>query len=299
MKKVLIIISLSAMLAALTACGKTESSPESVSQSMPGYYVPPIVSSPPDSSLEDSESGAETSDTSSESETESVDEYTYQIGDLIGLDSLPSKGIAAYTVTINSVYPQDESRNMTVAEFYDEHGNILFDGKYIYKSYEYNAYGMIVKEYEDYGSSIDIYEYEYDENGHETVIRRYDEDGRLGFVLENSYDDHGEYTKCVNTTYLKDGSVIGPSLMMDKRFEYDENGRKIAAVEYHGERIYSTFVFEYDGDVLKRNVETVPRDDGDIVREYEYDADGNIVKYKRVHYNTDGTIKSADIVESS
>lgn len=295
MKKVLLLILLSAMLT-LTACGKNENVSESVPQSASGY-IPPVASSPPDSSSEDSESGSsETSDTSSESESE----IAYKIGDLIGLEDLPSRGIAAYTVTINYVYLQDESRNRTVTEFYDEHGNMLFDGIYRYHSYEYNTDGMIVKEYEDYGyGTADIYEYEYDENRREIVTRKYDEDGRLGFVLEHSYDDHGEYAKCVDTYYLKDGSVVGPGVMMDKRFEYDENGRKIAAAEYHNEKIYSTLVFEYDGDVLKREVETMQRDDGDIVREYEYDADRNIVKYKRVHYNDDGTVKSAKRDERS
>lgn len=286
MKKILSIILFSAMLT-LTACGKTENSSESVPQSI-SEYVHPIAKTPPESGEDSTENFAETSDTSSEI----APEIAYKIGDLIGLDSLPSRGIAAYTVTINYVYPQDESRNRTVTEFYDEHGNMLFDGKYRYYSYEYDGDGRILKEYE----KADEYdENEYDDNGLlvKTTTSR---GGRVTMIIGISYDEHGEMSEWVADYYNDDGTSV-PLVYLRYERQYDENGRQIMSTSYNkADEVREITVREYyDDGTLKSSRCTTPNDDGGIreIHEWMYDTSGRMTGRRAVRCGENGAVSSS------
>lgn len=291
MKKVLIIISLSAILAALTACDIIKSRPESVPQSV-SEYVHPIVKTPPESGESSAESSAETSDVSPESEPESVSECPYKVGDLVGPDDFPSRGRAAYMVAKMSVYPEYENLNSTLIELFDEHDNSLYRekdyGEPEIRSYEYDDNGNKIREY----FAVNYYcGYEYDENGRLVSYEAF-RDGKPVYSGVMFFDEHGELSEAHATHDFGGGEPEETVSCYDNI--YDDGGMKISSTIYYFDQaeIWEINDYEYDGDILKRRVCTEPRDDHKTIREYEYDDNKNLVNYKVTVFELDGSVKN-------
>lgn len=61
------------------------------------------------------------------------DTKTYEIpklGELVGPEDFPSRGVAACIVTKNTIYLQNEEHNRSETEVFDEHGNSLYRERY-------------------------------------------------------------------------------------------------------------------------------------------------------------------------
>ncbi len=299
MKKILLTALALSALAALTACGRTEGGMYSTVQSV-SEYVHPIVKTPPESEEESAESSSETSDTSSESEPEKMTECPYKVGDLVGPEDLPSRGRAAYIVTITEIYPLDESRNKSKIEIYDEHDELLYRNRYgdVYVSYEYGTDGQILREYESADEYTDI---EYDDNGLD-VKRTTSRDGRVTMISNISYDEHGEMSEWVSDYYNDDGTSV---LLVYLKYEnqYDENDRQIVSTSYDidGNVRESTVREYYDDGTLKLSRRTTPDDNGGIKEIYEwlYDTSGKMSGRRVTYYNENGEVSSSVRVELS
>lgn len=282
MKRVLAAVLCAVMLLSLTACGKTEN----ISADLPAERsvliaesVPQVVQSAPEST----ESSAP------------EDTKTYEIpklGELVGPEDFPSRGVAACIVTKSTFYVQNEKYNNSETEVFDEHGNSLYRtrsyGDPKISSYEYDERGNVIREYYETNYYCDN---EYDENGRLVSYKAF-KNGEPAFAGTEIYDEHGELSE-LRTDYYFNGEFLEQTVHYYE-YIFDESGRKIALTEYHTDHneIWEETAYEYDGDILKRRVCTDPNGDGKTVWEYIYDADGNIVNYKITFYEQDDTVKS-------
>lgn len=279
----------------ITACGKTESSPESVPQSASGY-IPPVASSPPDSSSEDSESGmessSETSDTSSESEPPSVPECPYKVGDLIGPEDLPSRGRAAYIVTVTSRDAETGNVRLIERHVYDKYDNVLAlfgrSTEYYY-SYEYDEDGNITREYQDSAGDYEDNEYKDGLMSKYTVFK----DGEAQYECEFFYDEHGTLVKNV-THFFSDDST---STVIDMKAEYDDRGNLSRAVYFNSSGEESEIdVLEYNenNECVKftRTMRLNTDKEYTVTETYTYDDRGNTLSHYFINVAKDGTIRN-------
>lgn len=282
MKKVLSASLCAVMLLSLTACGKTEN----ISADLPAERSMLIAESVP----QITQSAPEISESSAPN-----DEKTYEIpklGELVGPEDFPSRGVAACIVTKSTIYLQNETLNSSETEVFDEHGNSLFKERYYgepeIKSYEYDDRGNVTRTY--YG--IDYYcDNEYDENGRLVSYEAF-KDGKPAWFGYSVFDEHGEVCETHSAIDFGNGEPEDSVTYYDNT--YDDSGRRISSTMYFSDptEIREINEYEYDGDILKRRVCTKPRDDGKTIHEYEFDENGNIVNYKMTYYETDGSIKN-------
>lgn len=280
MKKVLSAVVCAAAVLTLAACGKRDNSNADL---------------PAERSMLIAESSAQIVQNIPENSSAPDDEKTSDIpklGELVGPEDLPSRGRAACIATKNTIYLKDETLNSSETEVFDEYGSSLYlersYGEPKISSYEYDDRGNVTREYYEANYYCDS---EYDENGRLVSYKAF-KDGEPAFTGTEIYNEHGELSEW-RTDYYFNGEFSEQTVHYYE-YIFDESGRKIASTVYHTAHveIWEQNVYEYDGDILKRRVCTEPRSDGKAVREYEYNADGNIVKYKTTLYNDDDTIKS-------
>lgn len=152
---------------------------------------------------------------------------------------------------------------------YDERGNLLEENIII-----------------DFGGYPHHLGYEYDE--HNNLIRQfyYNEDGTEGFTFRefiNVYDEHGN--EISNTTVEKKSSGDKISSAYTTEITYDENGRKIAALEKNAKgKPHRSFEWSYyeDGSV-KQYIERfcVTATTYTSITTTDYDTQGRVIKVKR------------------
>lgn len=286
MKRTALLTVCAAAVLTLAACGKTEN----ISADLPAERsvliaesVPQVVQSAPESSAPDDEKTVERP----------------KLGELVGPEDFPSRGRAACIATKNTIYLKDETLNSSETEVFDEHGNSLYRERSYSEpkisSYEYDERGNVTREYYEANYYCDNV---YDENGR-VVSHKAFKNGKPAFVVTEIYGEHGELSEW-RTDYYLNGEFLEQTVHYYE-YIFDESGRKIASTEYHTDHneIWEENAYEYDGDILKRRVCTTPSSDGKTVMEYEYDADGNIVKYKITFYDPDGAVKNTNHNERS
>ena len=112
----------------------------------------------------------------------------------------------------------------------DEHGNLIKDEQGTSISlwqYDYDSLGRKISERKFYGNGelIDRYDYEYDKAGH--IKKTIYDDGETGYTIDYTYDSHGNVLsekmthKKVNSNYLK-----------TFKYTYDKKGNWIAKTEF-------------------------------------------------------------------
>ena len=132
------------------------------------------------------------------------------------------------------------------------------------------------------GSKTFTYTFEYDDNHHKTkeVARR--ADGDLSFEITYTYDENG----CLNSENYQSSDYAYST-------EYEnENGKALASVQYdsNGVAMFKTeYEYDADGRVIREN-QSYDYDGYQYSSkvEYEYDDRGN--KVKEVSYDADGKI---------
>lgn len=282
MKKTVLLTLCTAAVLTLAACGKTDN----ISANLPAERSVLIAESVP----QVVQSAPEISESSAPEDTKTYE--LPKLGELVGPEDFPSRGVAACIVTKNTIYLQNETLNSSETEVFDEHGNSLFKERYYgepeIKSYEYDDRGNVTRTY--YG--IDYYcDNEYDENGRLVSYAAF-EDGKPAWSGYSVFDEHGEVSESHSTFYFGDAEP-GESVRYYDNI-YDDSGRRISSTNYFFDhtKIWEINEYEYDGDILKRRVCTEPRDDHKVIDEYEFDENGNIVNYKMTYYETDGSVKN-------
>lgn len=192
-------------------------------------------------------------------------------------------------------YSPDDCVDGWIEYEYDVNGNLLSaincdsDGLgYGGSSYEYNAFGNVVRWYSLLHTSNG--EYVYDANGNRIKEIRYDED-RVDSWTEYEYDANGNQIKEIS--YYSDGSVSGWH-----EYEYDANGDLTKDADYFippyynsdgsaGEWVVYEYEYEYVYDANGNLIEEVssgPK--GTSSTRYEYDINRNLIK--EVRYGSDG-----------
>ena len=157
------------------------------------------------------------------------------------------------------------------------------DDKYTYK-YSYDDKGNLTKE--EYAADHSTYnyirEYEYDENRNIIKTIRHDDDGDT-YVYEYTYDKNGNVLKSVET-YTSDSYSRREII----EYTYDSHNNEIKRESTHSyvsdnynstdTTVYVTNnTYNTQGNLIKR-VEFNSFGEVDRTYEYEYDADGNMLK---------------------
>lgn len=159
-------------------------------------------------------------------------------------------------------YVYDEDDNLLRVEMYD---NDEFD--YVEKYMEYDN-GILVKDTEndDYGKTLYINHYEYNDAGLLSKHVREEVQNKDRRTYEYLYDANGNCIK--ELVYDYNNALIAKTYRT-----YNENNR-LTSTEDEDLDNYRKVVMEYDGDLVKKN--SILRKDGTIVgwAEYEYDANG-------------------------
>ena len=186
-----------------------------------------------------------------------------------------------------------ETDSSVVKEEYDEHGNrVVYDETYttaedtyqlhIESEYEYDADGKVLleKSHDDLdGTSYT--RYEYDEEG--KLVRKergsiYDDTYVLSSYDIYEYDENGVLKK--ETMYDEDDAFTCAA-------EYNENGEKIKT-----KFEYAEIVFEYEYDENGLVLKSLSYTNGELedIKEKIYDENGNVIT--ETYYDADGNIKN-------
>lgn len=171
-------------------------------------------------------------------------------------------------------YYGDASDEYITKYFYDAENQLVnqavfLNGKldFVEKAIEYqDGHPVKVTENDDYGQTLYVHHYEYDEKGQVSVYTRDEVQSKDRRTYEFTYDENGNRVK--DLIYNFDMKLIAKVLRT-----FDEEGHQIEIVEEDLDS-YRRIVMQYEGDLVVKNM--MYNKEGEITgwAEYEYDENG-------------------------
>ena len=160
--------------------------------------------------------------------------------------------------------------------------------------YEYDENGKRVYE-KNISDSGSFFEYEY-LTDNTAKFTHYDEKGRVEGKGESTYDAYGNEIFSHNIVYNEDGEVVLELTVDNSDCDYDENGR-ILVCRRRSEYIVCTITNTYDENGNLLCSEQVSADNESITRNYEYDADNNLIFKEEVRKSDADTVYFTETYE--